>query len=143
MKPSEIRNAQAKAKAHELNPIRKLGLNSGVVGQGNERLVAIELEKMGYKVCLPFDTTCPFDLAALYQNVPLAMGWRIQVKTGSMKSKTVRNPVGINNVKYDYIAIVFDMERIEWYPGIPHNKNDNYKCETTVFPGVVKNKSNT
>lgn len=99
-----------KKKQHEKNLSRRLGLRTGETGTINEMLVAIDLIKNGYKVFMPFDTTSPYDILALKNGSYK----RIQVKTGNVLASGTKSPVKLRNNEWDIVAVVYDLEAIEY-----------------------------
>lgn len=103
----------ARGKANNLS--RKLELNTGETGQINEMLVAIKLIKEGYKVYLPFDTTCKHDILALKNNIY----YKIQVKTGNILPSGNKAPIKPKNNDYHLLAVVYNLgEEIEIIPNL-------------------------
>ena len=94
----------------DLNLSRKLGLNSGETGQINEYIVSIDLVKQGYKIYTPLDTTSSFDLLAFKDNEY----YKVQVKTGAYLLNNNKAEVRLNNDDYDILAVVYNLEVIEY-----------------------------
>ena len=99
-----------KLERKETNLSRRLGLKSGETGQINEMLVTINLIKRGYKVFVPFDTTCSFDLLAYKEGNYK----KVQVKTGTYNYNNSKLPVVLKNSDYDILAVVYQLSDIDY-----------------------------
>ena len=109
------RHKHANHKASSYNKAATLGLTGGVHGAIAESLVAIDLLKKNWNVYTAFEPTHPFDILATKNDKTI----KIQVKTARFSSTGKQIKIKPKNNSHDILAIVVNMEIIEYTPKLP------------------------